>query len=125
MASLSLTGQGFKPRKSKGKPLGRAVKPKVTAEQAWEVSEAALRLLSGWRSPRPPRPFPPQLMAEKFSSRFRKVKDAFVKMDMDCTGFLSAEEFRFTCERAIGYVAPERTRARPAGERERPTAAAS
>jgi Ca2+-binding EF-hand superfamily protein len=37
-------------------------------------------------------------MAEKFSSRFKKVKDAFVKMDIDCTGLISADEFKFTCE---------------------------
>jgi hypothetical protein len=38
MASLSLTGTGFKPRRSKGKPMANPLKPRVTAEQAWEVS---------------------------------------------------------------------------------------
>ena len=39
-----------------------------------------------------------QLMADKFQTRFKKVKDAFVKMDLDCTGQISDEEFRFTRE---------------------------
>ena len=37
-------------------------------------------------------------MAAKFQSRFKKVKDAFVKLDLDCTGQLSQDEFRFMRE---------------------------
>lgn len=107
MASLSLTGQGFRPRRTKGRTILSSTKPMVTADEAWEVRARLFRLLS-WnhRLRQSQRAWACsysdglvlQFMAAKFQTRFKKVKDAFIMMDLDFTGHLSDAEFRFTCK---------------------------
>lgn len=35
-----------------------------------------------------------EIIEDKFASRYRRVKDAFVQMDLDCDGYVSKNEFR-------------------------------
>lgn len=39
-----------------------------------------------------------QLLEEKVASRYKSVREAFIRFDSDCDGMIGANELRFQCE---------------------------
>jgi len=75
LQSMAITGVGVgAKRKNRSKQLFSTKLPLVSAQQALDCLE------------------------DKFCSRYKRVKDAFVMMDYDCDGKISKSEFRVTLD---------------------------
>ncbi|KAA0168391.1 hypothetical protein FNF31_00273 [Cafeteria roenbergensis] len=78
-ASLALSGQALRVKgRAHGRKVIEAKSPKVSAELAWK------------------------LLDRKLVERFKHVNDAFVRTDVDYSGFLSRAEFRDMLKRKLG-----------------------